>query len=225
MRPGLARTVVVVTTAYVSFGCASAEEELINRYFAANQRGDNETVAALSMVAFPGEVESWNVLSVGEAERRPYAVPALREAVEAAEDARDEQFKVFGEFRQEHYETLREMSARLRENPDATFSGQRAELKVEWDAYREERRDVVASLRDREIELENEIRRVTKSLQRESTPEYLTGEMETKRAQVRVTTPSGDQQVQVELTRYELTNQFDALVPARWIITEVSQAG
>ena len=83
---------------------------------------------------------------------------------------------------------------------------------------------MVAGLRDAEIELEREIRRVNKSLQRESTPEYLTGQMLSKNARVRVTTPSGDGMYDITLTRYELQNQFDALVPSRWIITGVSKS-
>ena len=45
-----------------------------------------------------------------------------------------------------------------------------------------------------------------------------------KDARVRVTTSAGDQHYRVTMTRYELTNQFDALVPARWIITAVTEA-
>ena len=61
---------------------------LVDRFFEATQRGDNPTVAALSMVAFPDDVESWNVLDVGEARSEPYAVPSLIEAVKAADRVR-----------------------------------------------------------------------------------------------------------------------------------------
>lgn len=222
-RPGRIAFLVVVNGIFAS-GCRSAEEELLNRFFLATQRGDNETVAALSMVAFPEDVSDWNVLEISEERAAPYPVPALREAVELAEDERDAQFKVFGDFRRENYDDLRRIQARLREDPEHRFSGRYGELQEQWDVFREQRREVVANLREAELALEREIRRVNKSLQRESTPEYLTGQMILKDARVRVTTPAGDQHYVVTLTRYELQNQFDALVPARWIITEVNEA-
>lgn len=204
--------------------CSSPEEELIDRYLLAAQRGDNATVAALSMVAFPNEVESWNVLEISDASSEPYRVPELREKVGAVEDERDAQFRVFGEFRQANYETLRRIGARLREEPAYHFPGELGELQDEWDAFREERRMVVAKLRDAEMELEREIRLVNKSLQRESSPAYLTGQALVKNARVRVTTPAGDGLYDITLTRYELKNQFDALIPSRWIITAVAEA-
>ena len=66
---------------------------------------------------------------------------------------------------------------------------------------------------------------MNKSLLRKSTPEYLTGETLDKRARVRVTTPAGDAIYVLTLTRYELKNQFDSLVPSRWIVTAVEKAG
>lgn len=199
--------------------CVGPEVELIDRYFEASQRGDNATVGALSMVAFPEPVESWNVLEMSEERREPYLVPGMVEDVKRAEEVRDDQFKIYDRFRQDNYETLRTIQARLREDPDYRFSGRLGELQEQWDAYRVERREVVAELRDAEIVLEQEIRQVNKSLQRESTPIYLTGETRHKDARVRVTTPSGDSHYRITVTQYELKNQFDALVPARWIIT------
>ena len=216
-RIKLSTVALVATTA----ACVGPEVELIDRYLGASQRGDNATVAALSMVAFPEPIESWNVLEMSEERREPYLVPGMVEDVKRAEEVRDEQFKIYDNFRQSNYETLRNIQARLREDSEYRFTGRLGELQDQWDAYRVERREVVAQLRDAEIVLEQEIRRVNKSLQRESTPVYLTGETRHKDARVRVTTPSGDSHYRITVTMYELTNQFDALVPARWIITEL----
>ena len=217
--------VVAVVPVWLSVGCAGPEQEVLDRYLEASQRGDNESVAALSMVAFPEEVESWNILEISDERRDPYLVPELRQIVETAEDERDAQFKVFGEFRQENYETLRRISARVRDEPDYHFPGQVGELQDQWEVFRQERREVVAKLHEAEIVLEREMRRVNKSLQRESSPEYLTGQTLRKDARVRVTTPAGDEHYTITLTQYELKNQFDALVRARWIIIEVSITG
>ncbi len=216
--------VCAVVAALSSVACVAPEEEILERYLIASQRGDSPTVAALSMVAFPEEdVQSWNILEIGELRSMPYTVPMLRETVRLVEDERDAQFKVFGEFRRANYESLRRIQARLREQPEYHFSGRLGELQDEWDAFRVERRQVVGKLHDAEITFEREIRRVNKSLQRKSSPEYLTGEMLLKNARVRVTTELGDGQFDFTLTQYALKNQFDALVPARWIITAVEK--
>ena len=216
--------VCAVAAALSSVACVGPEEEILERYLLASQRGDSPTVAALSMVAFPeDDVQSWNILEISALRTEPYDVPALRETVGRAGDERDAQFKVFGEFRRVNYESLRRIQARQRDEPDYHFSGRLGELQDEWDAFRVERRQVVAKLHDAEIAFEREIRRVNKSLQRKSSPEYLTGEMLLKNARVRVTTELGDGQFDFTLTQYALKNQFDALVPARWIITAVEK--
>ena len=211
-----------ILPAVLLVGCRSTEQELIDRFFAASQRGDNETVAALSMVAFPEELTEWRVLGIGGAQQSPYEIPELRKAVEEAEDARAAQFKGFGAFRQENYDDLARIQRQLRQNPEQEFPGRLGELQTAWDNYRGERKDIVARLHRAEQELEEAFRRVTKSLQRESSPEYLVGETVQKRARVRVSTNDGDRFYWVTLTRYELRNQFDAVVPARWIITEIA---
>jgi hypothetical protein len=153
-------------------------------------------------------------------------VPELRERVEAAEDERDAQFREFGDFRQRNYDDLARIQKGLTEDADRRFTGHLGELQAQWDAYREARREVVAKLRDAELALEREIRRVEKSLQRESSPEYLTGESLHKEARVRIVEPSGERaEYRIELSRYELKNQFDAVVPSRWIITGVEPVG
>jgi len=216
--------VVAMMPVWLSVGCRGPEQEVLDRYLDASQRGDNQTVAALSMVAFPEDVESWNILEISDERRDPYLVPELRQIVGTAEDERDAQFKVFGEFRRENYETLRRIRARLVDEPDYHFPGRNGELQDQWAAFRLERRQVVAKLHEAEVALEGEIRRVNKSLQRESFPEYLTGVALRKDARVRVTTLEGDGHYIITLTQYELKNQFDSLVPARWIVTEVAVA-
>lgn len=179
-------------------------------------------MALLSMVAFPGEVVDFRVVTIGEERRGPYRLSSMREQVEQAEDRRDAQFKIFGDFRQANYDELLRVQRLVGEDPGKKLEGRQGELQRQWDAFREERRAVVSSLHDAEQELEWEIRRVQKSLQREAAPEYLTGETLNKTASVRVTTKENGEEVYVvTLTRYDLENSFGAVVPTRWIVTAI----
>jgi hypothetical protein len=146
----------------------------------------------------------------------------MRERVEQAEDRRDEQFKLFGDFRQANYDELLRVQRLLRDDPGKKLEGRLGELQRQWDAFREERQAVVAGLHEAEQELEWEIRRVQKSLQREAAPEYLTGDTLSKEASVRVTTKEDGEGVYVvTLTRYDVKNSFGAVVPTRWIVTSI----
>jgi hypothetical protein len=205
-----------------ALSCRTAEHELVERFFEASRRQDNQTVALLSMVAFPGEVVDFRVMAIGEERRGPYRLSSMRERVEQAEDRRDEQFKIFGDFRQANYDELLRIQRLVGDDPGKKLEGRPGELQRQWDAFREERRAVVASLHEAEQELEWEIRRVQKSLQREAAPEYLTGESLNKTASVRVTTKENEEKVyDVTLTRYDLENSFGAVVPTRWIVTAI----
>jgi hypothetical protein len=212
----------VVALAGGSFSCRSSEHELIDRFLEAESRGDNQSSALLSMVAFPGEIVEFRVLRVGEERRGPYRVTALRERVHEAELRRDEQFKRFGQFRQANYDELLKLQRLLLDDPGRKLDGRAGELKRQWDAFREESRVAMTSLHEAKQALEWEIRIVQKSLQRESDPERLTGETLTKEASVRVTTKERGQGVYVvTLTRYDVKNSFEAVVPTRWIVTAV----
>ena len=202
--------------------CRNAEHELVDRFLEAARRQDNQTVAMLSMVAFPGEVLDFRVISIEDERRGPYRVAAMQERVAEAEAVRDQQFKLFGNFRQANYDDLLKVQRLLGDDQARKLEGRLGDLQSQWDAFREERRAVVSALHDAELELEEEIRRVHKSLQREADPEYLTGETLTRDAVVRVTTKeAGEGDYLVTLTRYDVVNRFGAVVPTRWIVTAV----
>jgi hypothetical protein len=174
------------------------------------------------MVSFPGTVLDFRVVRVGEERRGPYRISSVRERVEEAEDRRDEQFEIFGDFRQANYDDLLRVQRLLRDDPEKKLEGRLGELQRQWEAFREERRVVVGSLHQSEQELEREIRLVQKSLQRDLDPESLSGETLTRAASVRVTTKeNGEGLYVVTLTRFALKNSFEAVVPTRWIVTAI----
>jgi hypothetical protein len=216
---------IIALAGSLAVACAGPEEELVDRFLAATQRGDNQLVAAISMVSFPEDVVSWEIVEVVDLPTETYRVPVLRQKVEDAERMRDEQYEDFGEFRQEHFEDLRRIQNRIQDDPGYRFSGRLGELQEEWERQRQERTEVVNSLHEAQMELEHEIRQVAKSLQRESSPEYLTGQTRKKAVIVRVRTPGAEKTYRIILSRYELKNQFGAVVPSRFIISDLTEEG
>jgi hypothetical protein len=203
--------------------CRTDEEELVERFLEASRREDDPMVALLSMVAFPGKVVDYRLVSVGSERREPFRLVALREQVEGAEARRDEQFDAFSGFRRANYDELLRIQKLLAENPERKLDGRLGELEARWEAFRDERREVVTSLHEAERALEREIRLVQKSLQREANPESLAGETLTKPASVRVTTQEsgGERAFVVTLTRFDLRNAHGAVIPSRWVVSGV----
>lgn len=203
--------------------CRTEEEELVERYLEASRRDDDPMVALLSMVAFPGKIVDYRVLSVGSERREPYHLSAVRERVEAAEARRDEQFDAFSDFRRVNYDELLRIQKLVAEDPGRKLEGRLGELDARWSAFRDERREVVTSLHEAERALEREIRLVQKSLQEPAEPEQLEGDTLTKAASIRVTEEGrGEQAFVVTLTRFDLRNSRGAVVPSRWVVSAVA---
>jgi hypothetical protein len=215
------RIIAIVLIAASSLSCRTAEHELVDRFLEASRRQDNQLVALLSMVAFPGEITDFRVVTLSGERREPYRLPSLRARVEEAEDRREEQYKLFSDFRTANYDELLRVQRQVGEDPARKLEGRPGELQAQWDAFREEREAIVASLYEAQQELEWEIRAVQKSLQKEAPPEELEGETLTRAASVRVTTGEGERSYVVTLTRYDVKNLFGAVVPTRWIVSAV----
>jgi hypothetical protein len=201
--------------------CKSEEEEVLDRFLLATRRGDGETVAAIAMVAFPEALDDWEVLSVSPERREGYRVPELRRRVEEAEQRRNEQLGAFGDFRRQNYDDLAAIQRRLRDHPETRLTGRLLELQTRWDEFRAERRGVADALEEAERELEGEIRRAAKSLQRESTEEDFSGDTIERDALLRARTGAGERSYRITLTRFEVKNQFGAVVPSLWIVSAV----
>ena len=127
-RAGLRAALCGLAVAAFGAGCSSPPEEtLLSQFFRAIAAGDRVSAAGLSMAGFPGgPVESWEILESGMVTEGPYRVPELRQEETDAERARDEQFKIFYDFRQGNQEALARITDRregTRTSPSGDASG------------------------------------------------------------------------------------------------------
>lgn len=207
-------------------GCSSPPAEtLVGQFFRAVQQDDGVSAGGVSMVAFPGgPVDSWELLEIGPMTEGPYRVPELRSEENAAEAARDQQFKVFSDFRQANREALEQIVDRRDGNPDVVIGGRLGELAAAWDAHAAERRQVVSSLSEVQMALEEERRRTRRSLLREAPVDYLTGNLSEQEVLIRTVEEGTARAYRFSLLRYDLQNQHGAEVPARWIIAAIEPA-
>ena len=204
-------------------GCSSVPEEvLLEQFFRAVAQEDRVSVGGLSMVPFPGgPIESWELVEIGPATEGPYRVPELREEEIAAAAARDEQFKIFYDFRQANRDALGEIVLRWERNPDAAIGGGLGEIAAELDAHNGDRRRMVRSLSEVQMALDEERRRAQRSLLRKAPVDYLTGNISQAEALVRTVEEGKEREYRFSLIRYNLQNQHGADVRSRWIIAAI----
>jgi hypothetical protein len=184
-------------------------------------------VAAVSLVAFPGEgVASWRVLSVRPTHSERFRLSGLRVEALAAKRARDEQFSRFSDFRRANYDDLVTILDQLDEDPEHVFTGRFAELRREWDDYMEERGTLEGNLRELGQAMEAERRPASESVLTGDEIDLFEGEVLTQEILVGVRAPDdqgGEETAYLfTLRKYNLTRrQVDFTPPSRWIITRI----
>ena len=221
--PGFRAALFGFLVAAFGAGCSSPPEEaLLSQFFRAIAAEDRVSVGGLSVAGFPGgPVESWEILETGMVTEGPYRVPELRREETDAERARDEQFKIFYDFRQANQEALARIVDRRDGNSDVAIGGRLGETAAEWDAHAAERRRLVTSLSEVQMALEEERRRAQRSLLREAPVDYLAGNISEQELLVRTVEEGAAREYRFILIRYDLQNQQGADVPARWIIAAI----
>ena len=219
-------SVLGMVATLVAAGCSTPPEEaLVSQFFRAVAQEDRVSAAGVSMVAFPGgAVESWEIAETGPITEGPYRVPELREEETASEAARDEQFKVFYDFRQANQEALAAITDRRERNPAAAIGGRLGEVAAAWDEHSAERRRLVSTLSEVQMALEEERRRAQRSLLREAPVDYLSGNVLEQELLVRTVEEGAGREYRFVLIRYNLRNQHGAEVPSRWMIAAIEEA-
>ncbi len=206
--------------------CGGAEQEVLRRFFRATMNEDTNTVAALSLVSFPGgAVESWDVVEVGPTTREPFKLSELRSQAETAKSERDAQFAVFSDFRLANYSDLWLIEERLEQNPDYPFRGKLAHLHAKYQSYRKERAVLELALREIKKTMGDEKKPARKSVMTSDDIELFDGEVLTRKVVVDVETAS-DLVAAYVLTfrKYDLTNrQNEFTPPSRWIIVSIQE--
>ncbi|MFQ5789934.1 MAG: hypothetical protein ACE5JI_05590 [Acidobacteriota bacterium] len=205
--------------------CARPEEEALNRFLAAARQGDHAAVGGMSVVGFPGTVKSWRVEEVIEQPVEAFRVPELRQQVETIEKARDAQFQGYGRFRRQNMENLKRIQARLDADPDYEFEGNLQELRLEWEKYRAERRDLEHQLGEVRRQIDHEARLAAKSLMSDTPIDRFEGEVAVSQVLVKVRTKEeSEKPYRFTLRKYNLRDGANQ-PPSRWIVIAIKEPG
>ncbi len=108
--------------------CSGGEQEVVNSFLAAVQSGDESTTNALSVVEFPGEVVSWEIVEVGPTSTEPFALPELDDKRSELSRERRQMSEKNAFFVQDHKSAFDEYEAKRKEDPEYEFEGEMAEF-------------------------------------------------------------------------------------------------
>ncbi len=214
---------VVISAALCLLSCRAPEEQALSKFFLAARMGDNLTISGLSVVAFPGSVESWEMVETLDGSPQPFLLPELRRKSEDAEEERNQQFEEYSLFRNENYEDLKTIRDRMDREPDHKFTGRRGEIQAEWERFREKYEDLDRRRQEIVKDVEKELRLTRMSLMCSQDPDSLAGEVVIRQALIAVRTQEqGEKTYRFALRRYNLRSS-DGQLPSRWIITSIEE--
>lgn len=217
-------------------GCAAPPEaEILDNYFRASRLRDNQTLANIATVAFrpqqEGVVQSFEVTTVGEEQRRTLRLRELAEAFEKAR-AEDEEFtKRKKEYQDANIEAIgRVLKA---EAAGVRVTGRDAEVQKAWTKWREETAQYARRVQEAREALDSERAVAEVSVYDPRNPVDVTkctGELFTKDVTIsaRVRQPDGkvvNKTLIVTMQRAQLKSPDGRDLSGRWIITGVREAG
>jgi hypothetical protein len=200
------------------------EYATVDQFFRAAQADDQPTLASMSAVSAPVDVESWTVVEATSRTTVPFALPDLQEQFEAAEKARDEVLKEGRDYLEEHTE-LDTIIPKLQEDPDYEYTGRMGEIQQEWMELVERRKEKERAYQEIRRKVNEESQLASKSvMNRGLTLGELDGEVAVTELLMNVKPADRDAELpyKVTLRRYDLANpQTDRVEPARWVIVDI----
>ncbi len=205
------------------WACGSPEQATIDQFFRAAQSNDSTTLAYMSAIGPPVEVESWKVVEVTSRTTEPYTLPELVERFEAAKKERDAGVEERKKYFEANEDALNQIIPKLRENPEYKFSGKLAPIQEEWLKMVEKRKEEERAYQELKRTVDRESGIATKSVVRQLDVGKLHGAIAVTDMLMNLKPRDGAElPFRVQLRKYDLSEpESDRVEPARWIIVDI----
>jgi len=140
VRSIVALVLALAPIAVLAVACSRPpEQQLLTQFFRASRARDNATTSVMSAVSLDpreqGTVESFSITSIGEEQRAPLNFKSYFDAIDKANAENEAFLKTKVEYQLAHQKDL-ELMLKL-SNTDAKLTPAQAQLKEEWDKWRE----------------------------------------------------------------------------------------
>jgi hypothetical protein len=216
-------------------GSSSPEQQVLNNFFRASRVRDNATLANIAAVSFDprteGTVQNFEVVNVGEEERRTLQIKQLIDEEEKAKQADADFAKKKKEYQDANLEAIERVVKA--ERSGATVRGKDAEVKAAWSKWRDEQAQYQRKLSEARTKLANERALAVNSLTAPGRPDVDVSAMDvdlvTKRvtvnAQVRDPNGGTSPKTLVFTLQKAVGKAGDETRDGRWMITGIRPEG
>lgn len=202
-------------------GGGDPEQQVLDEFFRAVQKGDRAGAERVSLAAFEGKPESWEILERGAESEAPFALADLEAQRKQKQDEAEAQKTGNATFLNDNSDTYEAYKKAYAENPGAPFQGALAAFHEEWQGRQGRLAQLRADAEQLDLDVEALKNAATLSL-RTPVESSFTGQIKVKALKVRVNDGSGDKTYTTVLHRYDLADSAQARTPTpRWIIAEI----
>jgi hypothetical protein len=218
------RTVLILAlTSIVALGLACSSEperRVLTTFVNAVQAGDEAAAAQVSLVEFPGEVSSWEIVEVGPETSAPFQLAKLQKERLEMEEALDAMIKKNDQWLQDNEELYYEYKPKKDDDPEATFTGKLQEFDEEFTARMDEQKALDQKIRDAEDAIDALKKAAALSTNTPGLGSSYDGDVLAKEAKVKF----DDKDYTVTFKQYALVNTEHNMRPvSRWIITDIRE--
>ncbi len=216
------RKLAVLLVILLGVSCSGAEQEVVNSFLTAIQSGDEAAAKAASLVEFPGEVVSWEIVELGPASTEPFALPELYDKRSEVSRERRRVSDKNTYFVQDRRSAFEEYEAKRKDDPEYEFTGELAEFQKQWEERlsKQEEGDRVAIDLDKEISHLRSAAGLSVSV---TVNENYGGEVSARELTLRVNDGSTEKTHTFTLQKFNIVDTETNLSPiGRWVITDIS---
>jgi hypothetical protein len=227
--------VLVVLTA----ACAGAPEQpILRQYFQASRTRDNVTLGNISTASFnprsDGEVQSFDIVSVGPEETHALQIKQQAAALKEAQSAEAEFSKRKQAYQSENTAALERVIKADRAKQK--LAGKDGQIQVEWAKWREETQQFAKKVSDARAALNSDKPIVELSISNpaanEEAPDVsqMEGELVSKDVTINADVKAPDGQVGqktlvITLMRARMKRQTGEALDGRWLVTRIKESG
>jgi hypothetical protein len=214
---------IILGLAAAGAACSNAEKIVVDKYFAAVNTGDNQTLSSFAVVGFEQKVDSWKITSAEPETRTAAPLEELVAKAKGIEDALAENKKAYNAYFLEKPQEVDAVRDLLR--TDAKIPRRLETVAADWQAFTEKEKELKKALSEAKREVELEKRNVRLSIGDIEGIDSFSGELATKRVDLELTINGQAHPYQMDLRKYEPAEQTGGRVVSRWIVYSLEPKG
>ncbi len=216
-------TPLAMLVVLLGVACSGGQQQVVSSFLTAVQTGNEDAAKAASVVEFPGEVKSWEIVEVGPVSSEPFALEELERKLSELSRERRTKKDHNAYFVQDHRSAYDEYTAKREKDPEYEFSGEAAEFQKEWEEKLGEEEELDRAATDVYKEI-NALKSAAGLSLSTNINENFEGEASATDLILKVNDGSTEKTYTFTLQKFNLVDPVRNISPiGRWIITDIEE--